>query len=66
MPKKPKTYPIEKAAEKLLNEVRLSLRKATAFFFEIPKKKDDKMIFVLETTIWLLFTVVIIWRILER
>ncbi len=66
MLKTPKKYPIEIAAEKLLNEIRLSIRKITKFFFEIPKDKGEKMIFILETTIWLLFTIVIIWRILER
>jgi hypothetical protein len=65
MQKKPKTYPIEKAAEKLLNEVRIGIKKIVIFFFTIPKKKDDKMIYVIETLAWILLTIAIIWRTLD-
>lgn len=62
MPKTQKTYPIEIAAEKLLNEVRSSFRRVTRFFFIIPKKKGDKMIYVIETLAWILLTIALILR----
>jgi len=62
MLKKPKTYPIEEALEKLIHEVRICLKKFAGFFFTIPKRKDDKMIYVIETIAWLLLGVALIWR----
>ena len=62
MQKKPKTYPIERAAERLLNEMALTLRALTKFFFKIPRKKDDKMIYVMETLAWIFLTIAIIMR----
>ena len=62
MPKKSKTYPIEKAAERLLNEIRVSLKKTTKFFFEIPKRKDDKVVYVIETLAWILLTISLVMR----
>ncbi len=64
MQKKPKTdYPIEREAERLLNEMATTLRALTKFFFKIPKRKDDKMIYVMETIAWITLTLALIWRI---
>lgn len=57
-----KVYPIEEALEKLIDEVRLSIRKTVGFFFTIPKRKDDKMIYAIETIAWLLLTIAIVLR----
>ena len=62
MLKNKREYGIETAAEKLLNEVRLQFRKAARFFFTIPERKEDKMIYTLETLTWLLLTIVLILR----
>lgn len=59
----PKKYKIEVEAEKLLRELRIQLRKVVAYFFTIPKKKDDKMIYVLETLSWIFLTIALILRI---
>lgn len=62
MQKTQKTYPIEKAAEKLLNEFRLGIKKFFNFFFTIPKRKDDKMIYVMETLAWIFLTIIMVMR----
>jgi len=56
-------YPIEQAAIKLLDQMRISLKKFTKFFFEIPKKKMDKYIFLIETIAWLSLGLALILRI---
>lgn len=59
-----KVYPIEEEAEKLLREIKLLIRKIGKFFFEIPKKKEERMIYVIETLAWLLLGIALIWRLL--
>jgi hypothetical protein len=59
-------FPLETAAEKLLNQARVSLKKITNYFFTIPKRRDDKVIYVLETGAWLLLTLALILRIVWR
>ena len=56
-------YKIEVASEKLINEVRLLIRKFGKFFFVIPKKKTDKMIYIMETLAWLLLGLALILRV---
>lgn len=62
MTRTPKKYPIELALEKLINEVRIGIKKMFHFFFVIPKRKDDKMIYVIETTAWILLGLALIMR----
>ena len=56
-------YPIETAAEKLIDQLRISLKKITKFFFVIPEKKMDKYIYIMETISWILLGLALIWRI---
>jgi hypothetical protein len=56
------TYPIEQAAERLINEIRKSLKKVVGFFFVIPKGKMDKYVYVIETLAWLFLTLALILR----
>jgi hypothetical protein len=48
-------YPIERAAIKLLNQVRVSLKLVTTFFFVLPKRKDERMVQAFLIIVWLLF-----------
>lgn len=59
-------YGIELEAEKLLRKLTWLVGYFGKFFFEIPKNKNDKMIYVLETLAWLSLTVVIVLRIFGR
>ena len=56
-------YPLELELEKLFREVRILVRKAGRFFFTIPKRKDEKMIYLIETCAWLLLTFALILRV---
>lgn len=60
-----KTYPLEREAERLLRELRFLVKKTGKFFFEIPKRKMDKYIYLMETIAWLSLTLAIILRILK-
>jgi len=62
MRKKQPKYPIETELEKLIREIRLLVKKFGVFFFEIPKRKDDKMIHIIEVSAWLLLTYALILR----
>ena len=63
MRKKNDKYPIETAAEKLIDQLRISLKKITKFFFVIHEKKMDKYIYIMETISWILLGLALIWRI---
>ena len=54
---------IEIALEKLIKEFTRLIRDFRRMFFTIPKKKIDKMIYVLETGAWVLLTLSLILRI---
>lgn len=62
MQKNQKPYPIEVALEKMINEVTLGIRGVFRFFFIIPKNKEDKMIYIIETLAWLLLGLSLILR----
>ena len=55
-------YKVEVAAEKLLLEIRNLVKKATKFFFEIPKGKMDKYIYLMETISWILSLILLAIR----
>ena len=60
---KKNVYPIENAITKLINEIRLQLVKIVKFFFEIPKSRMDKYIYIMESLAWISLTMALILRI---
>lgn len=67
MPKnKSEIYKVEVAAEKLLNEFRLWLKDWRRFFFNIPEKEEDRMIYLLITMTWILSTATLIYAMIRR
>lgn len=61
-----KEYPIERELARLVKEFKLSLRKVTNFFFVLPKRKEDKLIYLMETMAWLFLTLALILRVIGR
>jgi len=64
MQKKQKQYKIGIEAEKLIREVRLSVRRFSLFFTTIPKNKNIRMIWLIETLSWILLGIALVWRLL--
>lgn len=66
MLKKNEKYPIEVALEKAIHRVSLTvvwgIKSIVKFFWIIPKKKDDKVIYKLETVLWLLIGILALIR----
>jgi len=56
-------YPLEYQAEMLFIELRRFVRKGTVFFFSVPKKKMDRIPWMIEIIAWLFLTTAIILRI---
>ncbi len=63
MPKRPDTYPIEKEAERFLREAGLFIKKAGNFLFTIPKRKDERMIHLIEFIAIMTLLIAFIWRV---
>jgi len=53
---------IEKIAGKFLKELSHLVRDLRKFFFTIPKKKMDKIIYLIESTSWLLLGISLVLR----
>jgi hypothetical protein len=61
-----KEYPLELELNKLLKEFRVLVRGFRKFFFVIPEKKMDKIIYLVETISWLGLTLALILRVVGR
>lgn len=61
-----KEYPLEVELNKLLKEFRVLVRGFRKFFFVVPKKKDDKVIYIIETISWMLLGLALILRVVGR